>query len=173
MSPKIRSNSDSLAARLVPLVLVASVIALGCFYTLLYFHDNRAPEIDLSGFAIGPQAGFDYGMDKCRTIENKLAVSGWLVRTGKEPHRRSTQVVLLDHAARRGYLLETRLRERAGGPSSGQVAKVQSDPLFSGFSASLNPSVAGRRIQDGQMYIAYDDGTRRVLLPLSCYVRWP
>lgn len=171
MKPKDRSNPERLVTLLAPQALVASVITLACFYTVLYLHDNKAPEVDLTGFSIGPQAGFEHGMDKCRVTGSKFAASGWLTRIGKEPHRRSMRVVLLDHANGRGYALDTTLRERANGPGvDGQAA---GDPVYSGFSASLNPSVADRRIRDGQMYIAYDDSTTKILLPLPCNVRWP
>ena len=44
---------------------------------------------------------------------------------------------------------------------------------YTGFSASLNLRAAGRTLVDGQVVLAYDDGTSRAIVPLACQVKWP
>ncbi|MET0717516.1 MAG: hypothetical protein ABWY34_03830 [Pseudoxanthomonas sp.] len=172
MKPKDSSTLERRLSLLAPLVLVGIAILLACFYAILYRHDNIAPEVDLSRFSSGPQPGFEYGTDKCRVMKSKLAVSGWLLRKGKGTHRRSTRVVLVE-AGGRAYSLDTALRERPGLAGLAGESGTNAQPLYAGFSASLDPSIVNRPIRDGRMYVIYDDASIRVMLPLQCRVRWP
>lgn len=156
------------------LFLSVCALLLAAFYLILFRRDNAASVVDLIGFRIGNDEGFQYQLDRCWSNGRKAAASGWVVRKGHGTTRRIVRVVILDHDGNRAYAMKTSMQGRD------DVAELLRRRLAdgieyrsAGFTASLNLKTANRHIGNGQLYIAYDDGDARVLLPIPCNVEWP
>lgn len=167
-------GKNNLARLLARLFLVGSLLGLTAFYLLLYKRDNAAPSFDISKFQTSDSGEFQYQLDRCHSGEKKVAVTGWATRKGRGATRRSMRVIVIDGADGSAYALKTELQERA------DVTKLLNQRFsdhvqyrHAGFSASLNLKTASRNIANGRLYLAYDDGDARVLLPLSCNLQWP
>ena len=156
----------------IGILLPACALALAAFYALLFQRDNAAPVVNLTGFNID---GRDilYQMDKCWSNDKKLVVSGWVVRKGHGAARRSVRVVVVDDSGQPRAMKTTQIdREDV----SGQVNHRLGDKIRyrnAGFSASLNLAAADPPIRPGALHITYDDGDRKVLLPIPCRAGHP
>jgi len=154
-------------------LLVCAVVA-GGFYFLLFRQHNAASLVDLAPYGPGTADGLQYRVDKCWATKKKVAITGWVVRPGKQTGRRRVRIVMLDRADGRAHALSTSLVQRNDVDAllSGQGSK-HVDYRLPGFAASLNLTFAAKTVHDGQLYLLYDDDEGRGLVPLPCDVRWP
>lgn len=138
------------------------------FYFSLFLRDNSAPTADLTNFEQGPGYGFRYQVERCWLNDKKIAVSGWLVREGYGTSRRTVRVIVLD-AAGVPHALKTTLTQRD------DVNDLLANTLVGGikyrnigFTASLNLAAANVELDRRRLYLAYDDGNKRTLIPVEC-----
>lgn len=154
--------------KIITVGLVPCGAALLAFHLLLFLRDNSAPMADLADFRRGPDNGFIYHVEQCRSNGKQIAVHGWLVRKGRGAGRRTIRVIALDSAGR-PHAIKTSLRQRDD--VDDLIAKRLGDGIAyrnTGFVASINLAVAGERLDGEHLYLAYDDGDEQVLLPISC-----
>ena len=161
------------ARLLLAIFLLASALGLGGFHALLFQHDNAAPVVDLAGYRT-EAAGFRYRMEKCRSNGRKLAAIGWIVREGRDQSRRTVRVVLVEDEGGRARALKTTLVDREDvsrdlNRQLGDVIRYRN----AGFTASLDVTAADPPLRPGTLHVAYDDGDRKVLLPIPCRMERP
>lgn len=154
---------------LLAIFLPACALVLGGFYALMFQRDNAAPVVDLADYRTGGAAGFHYRMEECWSNDKKLAATGWIVREGRDKSRRSVRVILVDDEDGQARALKTTLLDRED--VSRDLNQTLGDALRyrnAGFTASLDIAAADPPIRPGTLYIAYDDGDGKALLPIPC-----
>ena len=153
--------------------LVASLFAAGLFHLILYRKHNAAPTVDLTGYDVSGGGDMQAGLDQCSATDGRIAVRGWVARRNKGSIRRNVEVVVLPRNGTGAYAANTRLEQRDD--VSALLNRRFSDDIdyrFAGFAASL--AIDGRAdLRGGRLFVAYDDGSSRVLLPLACDLAWP
>lgn len=162
-----------LVRNLVGALLPICAFALAAFYALLFQRDNAAPVVDPAGFS-NDDDGFLHHMDGCWSNDKKLAASGWIVRKGHGAARRSVKVVVVEDGSGQVRAMKTSQIDRED--VSKEVNRRRGDAIRyrnAGFSASLNRRVAEPQIGPGALYIAFDDGEKKVMLPIPCRLSQP
>lgn len=150
--------------------LLLSAMLLTAFYCFLHLRDNALPAFDLSGFRLAAGDGFRYRIEKCRSNEKKLVAKGWLVREGHGANRRRVLLVAVDEAGL-AHAVKTTLQQRDD--LAQLLERTLGDRINygnAGFAASLNLNIARLDLPRTRLFLAYDDGDVRVLLPVTCRI---
>lgn len=161
------------ARLLVNVFLPACAFVLVAFYALLFQRDNAASVVDPDGFS-ADGGDFLYEMEGCWSNDKKLAASGWIVRKGHGVARRTVKVVVVEDGSGQVRAMKTSQidREDVSKDVNGRLGDAVRY-RNAGFTASLNRRAAEPPIGPGALYIAFDDGGKKVMLPIPCRVGQP
>lgn len=167
----VAATGRSTAGRLTALGLLLAALAAALFHWFLFRRDNAAPVVNIQGYAVGAPADVAYAINGCWVTPRKVAVRGWIARKGVTMGWRSLRVVAVDEASGEMRGLQTVLQSRPDIEETLTHRFGGNDHYVQpGFSASLNLAVADRSLRGRALYVAYDDGSAKVLVPLECRI---
>lgn len=143
-------------------------LGFGAFYLLQFRRDNAAAAVDLAGIAPAPAGLFFHVTEDCRLMADRVVVRGWAVRKGQSwPLTRNRVVMRL--ADGRVVALDTAWLQRP--KLAGAIhAQTRDKTLYyaAGFAASLNLAAAGINAHGARLFVDWEQGNTRALLPLDC-----
>jgi len=148
--------------------LAACALGFGLFYLALFRRDNAAAPVDLTGIPAAETGQFFQQVQDCRVTPHGLVVRGWVVRKGRSwPLTRSRVVLRLADGRAAGldtaWLEQPRLATAIHARTRDRVTYYAP-----GFAASLNTRVAGIDLRGARLFVRWDEGAARALLPLDC-----
>lgn len=148
--------------------LLVAALACGLYFHAQYRADNAAPELDISSYRRDPPESLAASTEHCHWTARKISVVGWIARRGVGAGVRRVRAVVVDPAGR-AVAMKTSLRDREDVSTRlNQRFGDRTRYRNAGFSASLSLSVAGPMPRDARVFLAYDDGQLRALVPLAC-----